>query len=152
MVSDVTIKRTAACPTAVVQAATTWKEFPTLWPTLLDEVWALLRTTPGLRADGHNVMVYRDNVPDAELAVEVGVQVNGPFAPVGRVVPSSLPASETATTVHAGAPAGIRDAHESVRAWCAAQGRTPTGVRWEIYGDSDPETGHFDVEVYWELA
>lgn len=25
-------------------------------------------------------------------------------------------------------------------------------VRWEIYGDPDPKTGHFDVAVHWELA
>jgi hypothetical protein len=151
MVYDVTIKRTAQCPTAVVQANTTWRKFPTLWPTLLDEVWALLRTTPGLRTDGHNVMLYRDNVAGAEIAVEVGVQVNGPFAAPGRVVPSTLPAAEAATT-QTGTPGEIRAAHDAVQAWCAAQGRKPTGVRWKIYGDSDPETGSFDVEVYWELA
>jgi len=27
-----------------------------------------------------------------------------------------------------------------------------TGVSWEIYGDPDPQTGHFDVAVYWQLA
>ena len=151
MAYDVTIRRTAECPTAVVRANTTWREFPTLWPTLLDEVWALLRATPGLRTEGHNVMLYRDNVPDTEIAVEVGVQVNGAFAPVGRVVPATLPATEAATTL-AGTPGEIRAAHDAVQAWCSAQGRKPTGVRWEIYGDSDPETGHFDVEVYWELA
>jgi hypothetical protein len=27
-----------------------------------------------------------------------------------------------------------------------------TGVRWEIYGDPAPETGHFDVTLYWQLT
>ena len=35
---EVTIERTVTCPTAVVKPSTTWREFPTLWPTLLDEV------------------------------------------------------------------------------------------------------------------
>jgi hypothetical protein len=26
------------------------------------------------------------------------------------------------------------------------------GPHWEIYGDPDPSTGHFDVDVYWSLA
>jgi hypothetical protein len=26
------------------------------------------------------------------------------------------------------------------------------GPRWEIYGDPDPSTGDFDVEVFWLLA
>lgn len=63
MAYDVTIERTRECPTAVVRANTTWREFPTLWPTLLGEVWAFLGATPGLRTDGHNVMLYRTASP-----------------------------------------------------------------------------------------
>jgi effector-binding domain-containing protein len=152
MAYDVRIVRTAECPTAVVRANTTWREFPALWPKLLDEVWAMLRSTPGLRADGHNVMLYRHTLPGVELAVEVGVQVTGSFRTSSRVVPSTLPAADVATTVHAGTPAEIGAAHAAVRAWCAAQGRDLTGVSWEIYGDPDPQTSHFDVAIYWELA
>jgi effector-binding domain-containing protein len=149
---EVTIERTAECPTAVVKANTTWREFPSLWPAMLDQVWSFLGATPGLRTDGHNVMLYNDGGPDTELTVEVGVQVTGSFGAVGRVVPSTLPAAETAATVHTGAPAEIGAAHDAVRAWCAAERRHLTGVRWEIYGDPDPQTGHFEVAVHWQLA
>jgi effector-binding domain-containing protein len=152
MAYDVTIERTTACPTAVVKATTTWREFPALWRTLLDDVWAFLRATPGLRADGHNVMLYRDGLVEGQVAVEIGVQVTKSFEAAGRVVPSTLPAGEAATTVHTGTPSKIGEAHDAVMAWCAAQGREWTGVRWEIYGDPDPQTGHFDVAVYWQLA
>lgn len=137
---------------AVVKANTTLREFPTLWRGLLDDVWAFLRATPGLRADGHNVMVYRNGLPGVELAVEVGVQVTRSFEAAGRAVPSTLPAGEAATTVHTGAPAEIGAAHDAVRAWCSSHGRRLTGVSWEIYGDPDRQTGHFDVAVYWQLA
>ncbi len=152
MAYDVRIERTAECPTAVVKANTTWREFPALWRTLLDEVWAFVRATPGLWTDGHNVMLYRHNIPGVEVAVEIGVQVTGPFSASGRVVSSTLPAAETATTIHVGTPAQIGAAHAAVRAWCAAQRRDVTGVSWEIYGDPDPKTGHFDVAIYWQLA
>ncbi len=152
MAYQVRIERTAECPTAVVRADTTWRAFPALWRPLLDEVWAFLRATPGLRADGHNVMLFRNNLPGVEVAVEIGVQVTGPFEPEGRVVPSSLPAGEAGVTIHTGSPAEIGVAHAAVRAWCRAQARKVTGVSWEIYGDPDPQTGHFDVEVCWELA
>jgi effector-binding domain-containing protein len=148
----VTIVRTTACPTAVIKANTTRREFPTLWRPMLDEVWAFLSTTPGLRTDGHNVMVYRSGIRAGELAVEVGVQVTRSFEAAGRVVSSTLPATETASTVHKGTPTEIGAAHAAVRAWCAAQHRELTGVSWEIYGDPDPQTGHFDVTVYWQLA
>ena len=98
MAYDVTIERTTECPTAVVKANTTWRGFPTLWPTLLDEVWAFLGATPGLRTEGHNIMLYRNDVPEVEVAVEVGVQVTKPFWAAGRVVPSTLPAAEAAAT------------------------------------------------------
>lgn len=151
MAYDVTIERTTECPTAVVKANTTWREFPRLWPTLLDEVWAFLRATPGLRTEGHNVMLYRHEVPGVEVAVEVGVQVTGSFEAAGRVVPSVLPSAQAATT-QAATAAEIGAAHAAVRAWCAAQRRAVTGISWEIYGDPDPQTGDFAVAVYWELA
>jgi effector-binding domain-containing protein len=149
---DVTVKRTIECPTAVVKANTTWREFPTLWRTLLDDVWAFLGSKPGLRAGGHNVMLYRHRLPDVDVAVEVGVQVTESFEATGRVVPSTLPAGEAATTVHEGTASEIGAAHDAVRAWCSAHRRELTGVSWEIYGDPDPQTGHFDVAVYWQLA
>lgn len=151
MVHDVSVERTTTCPTAVVKANTTWPEFRTLWRTLLDEVWAFLRARPGLRTAGHNVMLYRHNVPGIEVAVEVGVQVTGSFEPVGRVVPSMLPAVEAATT-RAATTGDIGAAHAAVRAWCAEAGREVTGVSWEIYGDPDPRSGTVEVAVFWELC
>jgi hypothetical protein len=147
----VSVEHTTACPTAVVKANTTWREFRTLWRTLLDEVWAFLRARPGLRTDGHNVMLYRHNVPGVEVAVEIGVQVTGSFEPSGRVVPWMLPAVEAATT-RAATTADIGAAHAAVRAWCAAEGREVTGVSWEIYGDPDPQSGTVEVAVFWELS
>ena len=40
---EVTVSEGGALPTAVVAATTTWREFPSLWKELLDEVWACLR-------------------------------------------------------------------------------------------------------------
>ena len=151
MAYDVRIERTTECPTAVVKANTTLREFPTLWRPLLDEVWAFLAARPGLRTGGHNVMLYRNGLPGIELAVEVGVQVTSSFEPAGHVIPSTLPATDAATT-RAATVAEIGPAHDAVRVWCSANGRELTGVSWEIYGDPDPKTGHFDVGVYWQLA
>ncbi|HEV7760115.1 MAG TPA: hypothetical protein VGO78_14035, partial [Acidimicrobiales bacterium] len=70
---QVTLLTAEASPTAVVAAATTWPEFPSLWKKLLDEVYAAVRAGDVEQA-GHNVMLYKDDVPH----VEVGVQVAGP--------------------------------------------------------------------------
>jgi len=149
---EVIIERTTECPTAVVKANTTWRKFPTLWPAMLDEVWAFLGATSGLHTEGHNVMLYRNDIPEVEVAVEAGVQVTESVEALSRIVGSTLPAAETAATAHTGTPAEIGAAHDAVRAWCSAQRRELTGVAWEIYGDPDPQTGHFDVVVCWQLA
>jgi hypothetical protein len=95
-------------PTAVVAAATTWPEFPRLWKTLLDEVYAAV--------DGKtNVMLYRDDVPH----VEVGVLAPEGFVPQGRVIASALPGGRVARAVHR-IPPGFRR---------RSAGRSPRG-RW----------------------
>jgi len=147
---DVALKPVAPTPTAVVKAATTWAEFPALWRPMLDEVWRFLRGSApgGLWTHGHNVMLYQDDVPN----VEVGVQVSRSFEPCGAVVPSALPGGLAAIATHAGPIARIGETHDAVRDWMAANGHRPAGPRWEIYGDPDPSTGSFAVEVIWLVA
>jgi len=93
-------------------------------------------------------MLYQDDVPH----VEVGVQVSGSFDPAGRVVPSTLPGGFVATATHTGPIAEIGGTHRAVRAWSQASGYRLAGPRWEIYGDPDPSSGHFDVQVFWSLV
>jgi effector-binding domain-containing protein len=146
----VIVKTVEPTPTAVVAATTTWAEFPKVWGPMLDAVWSFLRgaAPQGLHGHGHNVMLYKDDVPN----VEVGVQVNGPFDPVGEVVPSLLPGGLVATATHTGPVTSIGDTHAAVREWAGAAGHRLAGSHWEIYGDPDPATGDFAVEVVWLLV
>ena len=147
---DVTVKTAEPTPTAVVVAATTWAEFPAIWEPMLDMVWSFLRggAPAGLCQQGHNIMLYKDDVPN----VEVGVQVSGSFDPAGDVVPSALPGGLVATATYTGPVATIGDTHEAVCEWSRANGYRPAGPRWEIYGDPEPCSGHFDVQVFWSLV
>jgi effector-binding domain-containing protein len=146
---DVALLTVEASPIAAVAAVTSWDEFPSLWGKLLDEVWAVIRAG-GAEKAGHNVMLYKDDRP----SVEVGVQVAGPFEPVGRVVPSALPAGRVAATVHRGSYAGLGAAHDAVHRWATDNGHTLTGVRWEIYGDPSPDdpSAPVAVEIRWQVA
>jgi effector-binding domain-containing protein len=124
-------------------------EFPTLWGRLLDQVRAFLRGSGGdLWTGGHNVMLYKDDVPN----VEVGVQVTRTFAASGRVVPSVLPAGRVARTVHRGPYDRVGDANDAVLRWCAARGLELAGPRWEIYGDPREDPDEQETEVCWLLA
>jgi effector-binding domain-containing protein len=115
---------------------------------MLDGVWAFLRQND-LRTDGHNVMVYRNDV--ASLEFEVGVEVSRTFEPKGAVVPSRLPEGRAAHTTHVGDYAGLGDAHDAVIQWCRTHGHTLTGTRWEVYGDWDPDPEKVQTDVYWLL-
>jgi effector-binding domain-containing protein len=150
MTVGVRVETVEPTPTAVVAAAVTWAEFPTLWRPMLDQVWSFLRggAPDGLYRQGHNVMLYKDDVPN----VEVGVQVTGSFNSVGRVAASSLPGGLVATATHIGPVSAIGDTHQAVRQWSEANGYRLAGPRWEIYGDPDPSTGDFPVEVLWLLT
>jgi effector-binding domain-containing protein len=143
---EVRLRRAEACPTAVVAQQTTWEEFPALWGRLLDEVYTFLRDG-GATQEGHNVMLYRDDVPN----VEVGVQVTGPFTPAGRVVPSVLPAGRVATTIHRGSYDHLNAGHRAVLAWCDAHGHELTGTRWEIYGDWHENPDDLETEICYLL-
>lgn len=135
-------------PTAVVAAATTWDRFPTQWKGMLDEVWAFLRQADLRGSAGHNVMLYHDDVPN----VEVGVEVEGPFEPNGRVVPSRLPGGKVATTVHQGSYDGLAGAHRAVVQWCADNGLQTAGPKWEIYGHWHDDPARVETTICWLLA
>jgi effector-binding domain-containing protein len=146
----VTVKTVDPTPTAVLAAAVPWAELPNAWRPMLDKVWCFLRGSApeGLYTNGHNIMLYRDSVPN----VEIGVQVSGSFEPAGDVVSSALPGGLTATATHTGPIAGIDATHQAVRDWSTAHGYEPAGPFWEVYSDPDPSTGHFDVQVCWLLV
>lgn len=144
---EVTVTEVVARPTAVVAATTTWQEFPTLWKELLDEVWTCLRAG-GVHSGSRNVMLFRDDVPH----VEVGVELPQPRPLTGRVVASTLPAGQVATTVHRGAYAGLELAHRAVLDWCAVHARRPAGPRWEVYGPHHDDPAEVWTEVYWLLV
>jgi effector-binding domain-containing protein len=112
-------------------------------------VWSFLRgeAPAGLYQHGHNIMLYKDDVPN----VEIGVQVTGPFDPAGNVVASTLPAGLVATATHTGPISALGDTHQAVREWSSVNGYLLAGPHWEIYGDPDPATGAFPVDVFWAL-
>ena len=151
--SGVSLIATAARPTFVVARQTTWSEFPSLWRSMLDEVYAVVKPAGAGRAGGdeerwQNVMLYKDDVPN----VEVGVLASGPFSDAGNVISSALPAGVTAVATHRGPYAELDLTHRAVREWCAANGRRLAGPRWEIYGHWREDPSDLETEVSYLLG
>ena len=134
---------TPARPTAVIAEVTTWDEFSALWPRLLDEVWAAVRSRDEIEPN-RNVMLYKDDLPN----VEVGVEVAGPFHGLGRVVSLSLPAGRAVTTTHRGRYEDLGLAHEAIVEWCDGHGLRRLGPCWEIYDHWRKGSADQEVEIY----
>ena len=140
-------------PTIVVARQTTWREFPSVWGSMLDEVYAVVKPASAHRAAGgeerwQNVMLYKDDVPN----VEVGVLASGPFSQTGNVISSELPAGVAAVATHRGSYSELDVAHRAVRDFCAAHGRQLAGPRWEIYGHWREDPSDLETEVYYLLS
>ena len=135
---------TSERPTAVIAQATTWDAFPNLWKSLLDEVWAVVRSKDEITPN-RNVMLYKDDIPN----VEVGVEVAEPFSNLGRVVSSTLPAGRAVTTTHRGRYEDLGLAHQAIIEWCDRHGVQRVGPRWEIYGHWREGSVEQEVDVYY---
>src|SRR4051812_34943994 len=92
-------------------------------------------------------MRYLDDVPNVEVGVELAA-----FAPVGRVVPSSLPAGPAATARVPPTADGIRAGHDAVARYVRAHGLAHAGGSFEIYDHQGGDPSTLQVEIYWPLA
>jgi hypothetical protein len=71
MTADVSLRTVAPRPTAVVSQTTTWKQFPSVWRPLLDEVYGFVRDRPELAPEAgpemwRNAFLYLDDRPTVE--------------------------------------------------------------------------------------
>jgi effector-binding domain-containing protein len=124
--------------TAVVRTTTTWDEFPSLWGALIEEVLEVAPRT------GNIVMLYEDDVP----TVQVGIRLDEPIEPRGRVINSELPAGRVAAVMHRGPWTEMGRAHDAAK---AEAGDEAAGPRWEIYGHHTDDPAAQEVEVVYLL-
>ena len=126
---DIRLENVAEIPTAVLRLRANMSDLPKVIPQACGDVWKVIRAQQVTGA-GRHVSLYLDD----QVNLEVGVELEHPFAGHENVVASKLPAGRVATTTHLGPYPQLHLAHQAIRDWCAAQGHTPTGVNWEIYG------------------
>ena len=120
-------------PLAVVRRRARPSELGTVVPQGCGVVWDFVRRR-GLKG-GRHVALYLN----ANIDLEVGVEVAGAFDEQGEVVRSSTPGGAVVSAIHFGPYQGLGAAHNAIRAWCAAHGHQLTGPNWEIYGHWQPE-------------
>jgi effector-binding domain-containing protein len=123
-----------------------------VWRPALDQVWAFLRSQPGLRTDGHNIFVYHHPAKDGDpMNADFGVEVTREFAESGEVRPVRTPSGEAAVVRHVGAYDGLPEAHGAIHAWAMESGRALGHTSWEIYGDWNDDPTKLETLVLYLL-
>jgi effector-binding domain-containing protein len=150
---EILVRHVSARPLAAVRRHLRVGTVATAWRAALDQVWAFLRTHPGLHTDGHNVFVYHHpDHRDEPITVDFGVEVVRTFEPVGDVIPVTTPAGEAAIALHRGGYDGLHLAHDAIHAWAARHGRAVGASSWEIYGDASDDVSELETTVCYLLA
>src|SRR5580765_6931409 len=116
-------------PTAVVRRRARQQELSKVVPEACGLVWNVLRAQK-VKGAGRHVALYLDG----EINLEVGVELDAPFAGHGEVVGSSLPAGLVASVVHFGPYQKLCDAHAALRDWCGRNNHKLAAPNWEVYG------------------
>jgi hypothetical protein len=129
MAPDVRLEQHAGLPLAVVRRRAAQHELSRIVPDACGAVWNVIRSqqVPGA---GRHVALYWDG----QINLEVGVELEAPFAGFGEVIGSATPAGLVAATTHYGPYGQLHQAHQAILQWCTANGHTPAGPSWEIYG------------------
>jgi effector-binding domain-containing protein len=143
---DVHLEQYPGQPLAVVRRRAARHELSQVVPEACGIVWNVIRAeqVPGA---GRHVAVYLDNA----INLEVGVELEVPFAGNGEVVGSTTPPGLVATATHYGPYGKLHEAHEAIQEWCEHNGHQRAGPCWEIYGhwqdewNSDPDKICTDV-------
>src|SRR5437868_4454670 len=84
-------------PLAVVRRRASLQQLPKVVPDACGVVWGVVRSRQ-IKGAGRHVALYLDD----QINLEVGVELEAPFAGHGEVVGSALPAGTVVTTTHFG--------------------------------------------------
>jgi hypothetical protein len=151
---DIRLERLSSnSPTAVVRRRARRHELPRVVPEACGIVWGVLRSLH-VKGAGRHIALYLDD----QINLEVGVEMEHPFAGHGEVIGSSLPSGDVATAVHFGPYSQLGVAHQAIRDWCTARGYVLAGPNWEIYDhwneawNSDPSKIRTDVVYLLQTA
>jgi hypothetical protein len=148
---DIRLEQHDGHPLAVVRRRASLQELANVVPAACGTVWSVLRAQQ-VSGAGRHVAVYLDD----RINLEVGAEVDAPFAGHGEVVGSATPSGPVATTTHYGPYSQLHAAHEAIRRWCGNHGYSLAGPHFEVYGhwqdewNSDPTK--ICTDVFYLLA
>jgi effector-binding domain-containing protein len=152
MSTEVTVRAVPSIKLAAVRRQVAIGDIGTAWKPALDKVWEFLQGHPGLRTDGHNVFLYHHPARrDQPMDIDFGVEVSRVFESAGEVFATETPAGMVAVAVHRGAYDRMKETHDAIHAWRAANNRSFAGKSWEIYGDWSDDPSKLETTIMYLL-
>jgi effector-binding domain-containing protein len=151
MAYDVRIENVTSRPLAVVRRCARQQELSNVVPECCGLVWNVIRSqqVPGA---GCHIAIYYDD----KINLEVGVELEAPFAGYGEVIGSSTPAGRAATITHFGPYQLLCNAHDAIHQWCQDNGWKFAGPSWEIYGhwldEWNRDPSKIRTDVYYRIV
>ena len=139
---DIRLEQHSGLRLAVVRRRASLQELSRVVPDACGTVWNALRAQKVTGA-GRHVAVYLDD----QINLEVGVELDTPFAGSGELVGSATPPGTVATTTHYGPYGLLHKAHEAIRLWCGNNGHTLAGLNWELYGHWQDEWNNDPTKI-----
>src|SRR5215813_6115505 len=114
---EIQVEELSSVPLAVVRRRARQDQLAKIVPEACGLVWKMIREH-NISGAGRHVALYWDG----EINLEVGVELETPFAGQGEVVASATPAGKTARTAHFGPYNRLHEAHKAIHGWCAKNG------------------------------
>ncbi len=136
------LEQLSSRPLAVVRRCARSQELAKVVPAACGTVWSVVRAQQ-ITGAGRHIAVYLDD----QINLEVGVELDTPFAGHGEVVGSVTPSGLVASTTHYGSYCLLHKAHEAIRSWCTNNGYTLAGPNWEIYGHWKEEWNNDPTQI-----
>jgi effector-binding domain-containing protein len=143
---DVRLEQLSSRHLAVVRRRASSQELSKVVPEACGLVWNTVRDQK-ITGAGRLVAIYWD----CEINLEVGVELEAPYAGQGEVIGSATPAGAVITSTHFGPYNRLNEVHKAILDWSAKSGRKLAGTNWEIYGhwidewNTDPTKIRTDV-------
>lgn len=147
--SVVRLATVESVPFAAASARVAPAEIPKTISALLGRVYDALSARK-VQHVGVNIVLYREETA-GQFLMEAGVRVAGEVAAGGGVRGIATPAGTVATATYWGPFNGLPEVHRRIREWCAAQGQTPAGTSWEVYGHWSDDPNEQRTDVHWLL-
>jgi effector-binding domain-containing protein len=154
MAYTVTVETVSPRILAAVRRHVKVADIPTAFKPALDQVWAFLRSHPGLRSDGHNVFLYdhTSGGPAKGMDVHFGAEVTRHFQASGNVSTVETPQGRAAVTVHRGPYRDMAAGHAAIHRWIRDNGECMGAWSWEIYGDHNDEESKLETTIAYLLG